>query len=176
MAMMRKKQKKNKNGKQTEDIFQGEDPRTEDTPDLTEKAPVEASIEDDFALPEKKGKGKNVPARSGKDDEDEDEDEERGADGKVLTKAQKEKAKKEREKQRKKENVCLISVSITRTIANTQLCRLRKRKLPPLLPKSKHRNLSLKLKKSRLLRNPPPARRERNCHLLLPSSNNNRRS
>ena len=119
MAMMRKKQKKNKKGRQTEDFFQGEDPLTEDTPGLAEKAAVEASIEDEFASPEKKGKGKNVPAKSGKDDEDEDE--ERGADGKVLTKAQKEKAKKEREKQRKKENVCLISVSITRNITNTQL-------------------------------------------------------
>lgn len=106
MAMMRKKQKKNKKGKQTEDFVEGEDPPTEDTPDLAEKAPVEASIDDEFALPEKKGKGKNAPAKPAK--EEDDEDDERGADGKVLTKAQKEKLKKEREKQRKKENVCSI--------------------------------------------------------------------
>jgi translation initiation factor 5B len=103
MAMMRKKQKKNKKGKPTDDFVEGEDPPAEDQdqPDLTEKAPVEASIEDEFALPDKKGKGKNVPAKPIKE---EDDDEERGADGKVLTKAQKEKLKKDREKQRKKEN------------------------------------------------------------------------
>lgn len=98
MAMMRKRQKKKK-GKQTEDFVEGEDPLTEE-PALEEKAPVEASIEDEFALPDKKGKGKAAPVKAV-----EEEDDERGADGKVLTKAQKEKLKKEREKQRKKENV-----------------------------------------------------------------------
>lgn len=103
MAMMRKRQKKKK-GKQEEDFVEGEDPTTADTPDLSEKAPVEASIDDEFALPDKKGKGKSgTPAKSAAGGEDEDD--ERGADGKVLTKAQKEKLKKEREKQRKKENV-----------------------------------------------------------------------
>jgi translation initiation factor 5B len=115
MAVMRKKQKKNKKGKQTEDFVEGEDPPTEDKPDMAEKAPVEASIEDEFALPEKKGKGKNAPARPAKDDEDEDE-EERGVDGKVLTKAQKERLKKEREKQRKKENVSLNASTWFRSI------------------------------------------------------------
>lgn len=106
MAMMRKKNKKKK-GKQNEDAAEGEDPPVEEElveeelPDLSEKAPVEASIDDEFALPDKKGKGKNAPAKSVKE---EDEDDERGADGKVLTRAQKEKLKKEREKQRKKEN------------------------------------------------------------------------
>lgn len=107
MAMMRKKQKKNKKGKQIEDFVGSEDPPAEDMPHLAEKAPVEASIDDEFALPEKKGKGKNIPDRSAKDEDDEGE--ERGADGKMLTKAQKEKLKKEREKQRKKENVSSIS-------------------------------------------------------------------
>ncbi|CAG8977651.1 hypothetical protein HYALB_00006601 [Hymenoscyphus albidus] len=104
MAMMRKRQKKKK-AKQGEDFVEGEDPMAEDAAPaaLEEKAPVEASIEDEFALPEKKGKGKKggeakAPA------EEEGGDDERGADGKVLTKAQKEKLKKEREKQRKKEN------------------------------------------------------------------------
>jgi translation initiation factor 5B len=102
MAMMRKKNKKKK-GKQNEDSVEGEDPPVEEElPDLSEKAPVEVSIDDEFALPDKKGKGKNAPAKPAKE---EDEDDERGADGKVLTKAQKEKLKKEREKQRKKENV-----------------------------------------------------------------------
>ena len=109
MAMMRKKQKKGKKGKQTEDFVEGEDPptaETPETPDLAEKAPVEASIDDEFALPEKKGKGKNAPAKPAKEEDEDEEDEERGTDGKILTKAQKEKLKKEREKQRKKENVC----------------------------------------------------------------------
>jgi len=99
MAMMRKRQKKKKGGQQ-EDFVEGEDAPTEE-PDLAEKAPVEASLEDEFALPDKRGKGKAAPAKATKAD---DEDDERGADGKVLTKAQKEKLKKEREKQRKKEN------------------------------------------------------------------------
>jgi len=102
MAMMRKKQKKKKGGKQGGDEeLEGEDPVAEDAAvDLAEKQPEEASIEDEFALPDKKGKGKAVVAK-----EVEEDGEERGADGKVMTKAQKEKAKKEREKQRKKENV-----------------------------------------------------------------------
>jgi translation initiation factor 5B len=110
MAMMRKKQKKNKKGKPTEDFVEGEDPPTEDKPDhLAEKAPVEASIEDEFALPETKGKGKNALAKPAPAKEnDDDDDDERGTDGKVLTKAQKEKLKKEREKQRKKENVSSV--------------------------------------------------------------------
>jgi translation initiation factor 5B len=105
MAMMRKKQKKAKKGKQTEDFVEGEDPPAADgqADSLADKAPVEASIDDEFALPEKKGKGKNAQAKPAKADDAEDD--ERGADGKVLTKAQKEKLKKEREKQRKKENV-----------------------------------------------------------------------
>ncbi|PQE33261.1 Eukaryotic translation initiation factor 5B protein [Rutstroemia sp. NJR-2017a WRK4] len=104
MAMMRKKQKKAKKGKQTEDFVEGEDPPAADgqVDSLADKAPVEASIDDEFALPEKKGKGKNAQAKPAKADDAEDD--ERGADGKVLTKAQKEKLKKEREKQRKKEN------------------------------------------------------------------------
>ena len=107
MAMLRKKQKKKK-GKQAEDFVEGEDPPGTEESDLTEKAPVEASIDDEFALPDKKGKGKNAPAKLAND---EGEDDERGADGKVLTKAQKEKLKKEREKQRKKENVRFVSCS-----------------------------------------------------------------
>lgn len=108
MAMMRKK-KKAKKGKQTEDFVEGEDPPAEEEHvDLSEKAPVEASLDDEFALPDKKGKGKAAAAKPAKED---DEDDERGADGKVMTKAQKEKAKKEREKQRKKENVCISSTA-----------------------------------------------------------------
>lgn len=97
MAMMRKKQKKNKAKQQ--DFVEGEDPATEEQDAF--QAPVEASIEDEFALPEKKGKAKKPAAVQ----EDEDDDDDKGADGKILTKKEKEKLKKEREKQRKKENV-----------------------------------------------------------------------
>jgi translation initiation factor 5B len=113
MAMMRKRQKKKKGKQMDEDFVEGEDPpAAEEEPNLAEKAPVEASIEDEFALPDKKGKGKSAvgkaaPAKAAAKEEEEDE---RGADGKVLTKAQKEKLKKEREKQRKKENVSLINL------------------------------------------------------------------
>jgi translation initiation factor 5B len=106
MAMMRKRQKKKKGRQADEDFVEGEDTPAAELPDLGEKAPVEASIEDEFALPDKKGKGKAATAPApAKPAKEEDEDDERGADGKVLTKAQKEKLKKEREKQRKKENV-----------------------------------------------------------------------
>ncbi len=102
MAMMRKRQKKKKGKQADEGVVEGEDPPGEEVPDLAEKAPVEASIEDEFAVEDKGGKGKGKTADPPRQ---EDEDDERGADGKVLTKAQKEKLKKEREKQRKKENV-----------------------------------------------------------------------
>ncbi|PMD47407.1 hypothetical protein L207DRAFT_478472 [Hyaloscypha variabilis F] len=105
MAMMRKRQKKKKGKQADEDFVEGEDPPTEELPSLAEKAPAEASIEDEFALPDKKGKGKGKGAPAAPEPaKEEDDDDERGADGKVLTKAQKEKLKKEREKQRKKEN------------------------------------------------------------------------
>ncbi|EDN96950.1 hypothetical protein SS1G_01878 [Sclerotinia sclerotiorum 1980 UF-70] len=108
MAMMRKKQKKGKKGKQLEDFVEGEDPPAADEQpqdDFADKAPVEASIDDEFVLPEKKGKGKNAQAKAAKNDEAGDDD--LGADGKMLTKAQKEKLRKEREKQRKKEQAAL---------------------------------------------------------------------
>jgi len=108
MAMMRKQKNKKKKGNQGENFVEGENPPAEEGPDLTEKAPVEASMEDGFALPDKKGKGNGGSIKPAKAEEDDDE--ERGADGKVMTKAQKEKAKKEREKQRKKENVCDITL------------------------------------------------------------------
>ncbi|KAK4204117.1 putative eukaryotic translation initiation factor 5B [Triangularia verruculosa] len=72
-------------------------------------APVEASMEDEFALPVKKGgkqqKGvtqvsKNQLAKAAAEKKEEDE---LAEGGRVLTKAEKEKLKKEREKQRKKE-------------------------------------------------------------------------
>ncbi|KAM0464118.1 hypothetical protein ACHAO4_000845 [Trichoderma viride] len=98
MAIMRKnKEKRKKKG------IVDEEPAPEPAvvEDLSTKAPVEASLDDDeFALPQKKGKGgkgKPAPAAAKKDDDDLEES------GRILTKAEKEKLKKEREKQRKKE-------------------------------------------------------------------------
>lgn len=100
MAMLRKnKERRKKKG------IVDEEPEPVEAPveDLSAKAPTEANMDDEFALPEKKGKGgknkqqqakKNEPAAG--DDAD---------SGRVLTKAEKEKAKKEREKMRKKEQV-----------------------------------------------------------------------
>lgn len=111
MGLLRKNKEKRKKKGLPEDY---EDPAAaaadEPAEDLTVKAPVEATMEDEFALPEKKGKGggkgnqkqaaKPEPAAKGGDDE-------LDASGRVLTKAEKEKLKKEREKQRKKEQVGL---------------------------------------------------------------------
>ncbi|KAI3394208.1 hypothetical protein diail_3023 [Diaporthe ilicicola] len=104
MALMRKNKERRKKKGLPE--LEGEDaPGAEPAAPAEEApAPAEANIEDEFALPEKKGKGgkgkqqaKPPPAAKGGDDETD-------ASGKVLTKAEKEKLKKEREKQRKKEN------------------------------------------------------------------------
>lgn len=108
MGLMRKNKERRKKKGLPE--LEGEDiPSAEPAEPVEEKAaPVEANMDDEFALPEKKGKGgkgkqqaKPAPAAKGGDDETD-------ASGKVLTKAEKEKLKKEREKQRKKENVCLL--------------------------------------------------------------------
>ncbi|KAM0472871.1 hypothetical protein ACHAPX_008548 [Trichoderma viride] len=98
MAIMRKNKEKRKK-KGIVDEEPAPEPAVEE--DLSAKAPVEASLDDDeFALPQKKGKGgkgKPAPAAAKKDDDDLEES------GRILTKAEKEKLKKEREKQRKKE-------------------------------------------------------------------------
>ncbi|KAM7196412.1 hypothetical protein V8F20_007071 [Naviculisporaceae sp. PSN 640] len=113
MNLMRKNKEKRKKKGLSEDFVEGETAPGADAAASSEpipyqieaKAPEEANMDDEFALPEKKGKGgkaggkqqpaKNTPAAK--------DDEEKGADGRVLTKAEKEKLKKEREKQRKKE-------------------------------------------------------------------------
>ncbi|KAI1339512.1 hypothetical protein F5Y15DRAFT_407199 [Xylariaceae sp. FL0016] len=99
MAMMKKNREKRKKKGLSEDFVEGEDP-TGAAP--TPAAPQEATMDDEFALPEKKGKGgkqnkqQQTKAQAAPSDEV-------GEGGKVLTKAEKEKLKKEREKQRKKE-------------------------------------------------------------------------
>ncbi|KAI1748197.1 hypothetical protein F4782DRAFT_518033 [Xylaria castorea] len=108
MAMMKKNREKRKKKGLSENFVDGDSaqPATPEPTDISAfKPPQEAKAEDEFALPEKKGKGgkqnKNQPAAkapaAGAADEEED------GDGRMLTKAEKEKLKKEREKQRKKE-------------------------------------------------------------------------
>lgn len=102
MALMRKNKEKRKKKGIADDFVQGEDPPgAEPAEDTADKAPQEASLDDEFALPAKKNKGQaknkqpQKPAAA----------EETAEDGRVLTKAEKEKLKKEREKQRKREQV-----------------------------------------------------------------------
>lgn len=103
MGLMRKNKERRKKKGLPE--LEGEDaPGAEpEAPPEEKAAPVEANMDDEFALPEKKGKGgkgkqQAKPAAAAKAGDDETD-----ASGKVLTKAEKEKLKKEREKQRKKE-------------------------------------------------------------------------
>ncbi|ROW05669.1 hypothetical protein VMCG_05276 [Cytospora schulzeri] len=95
MALMKKNKEKRKKKGLSDDV-----PVEEAEPAEEKAAPVEANMDDEFALPEKKGKGgkgkQQQQAAKGGDDETD-------ASGRVLTKAEKEKLKKEREKQRKKE-------------------------------------------------------------------------
>ncbi|KAK0851741.1 eukaryotic translation initiation factor 5B [Friedmanniomyces endolithicus] len=125
MAMLKKnREKRKKKGKTVEnDFLDGEDPpqenggdqaaETTEAVDLSAKAPVEASMEDEdlFDAPVKGMKGgkggKQQAAKSTKAVEPEaaeDDDDGEEAGGKVKTKAEKEREKKEREKQRKKDN------------------------------------------------------------------------
>ncbi|KAH8681029.1 hypothetical protein BX600DRAFT_376059 [Xylariales sp. PMI_506] len=101
MAMLKRNREKRKKKGLSEDFVEPESEKpAEPAEDLTTKAPAEATMEDEFALPQKKGKGgKQQPAAAA----DNADDEEVGEGGRLLTKAEKEKLKKEREKQRKKE-------------------------------------------------------------------------
>ncbi|KAI1192223.1 hypothetical protein F5B17DRAFT_379885 [Nemania serpens] len=110
MAMLKKNKEKRKKKGLSEDFVDGDSakPATPEPTDISAfKPPQEATAEDEFALPEKKGKGgkqnKNQPAAkaaAAPANADGDDD---GEPSRVLTKAEKEKLKKEREKQRKKE-------------------------------------------------------------------------
>ncbi|KAI2624297.1 hypothetical protein GGR54DRAFT_569325 [Hypoxylon sp. NC1633] len=108
MAMMKKNRERRKKKGLSEDFVDGQSTsQPESAPEVAVKAPEEATMDDEFALPEKKGKGKQnkqqqqQPAKPAAADAGDDET---GEGGRVLTKAEKEKLKKEREKQRKREN------------------------------------------------------------------------
>ncbi|KAM0358487.1 hypothetical protein ACHAP4_004462 [Fusarium culmorum] len=98
MATLRKNKEKRKKKGIVEPEPTPEEPAVEEPP---AQAPVEANIDDEFALPEKKGKGGKQNKQPAKKAEPAAADDAEG--GRILTKAEKEKLKKEREKQRKKE-------------------------------------------------------------------------
>jgi translation initiation factor 5B len=108
-AMKRRKAKKNKVAEQDENT----DSNVLSTPaeepvNLSSKAPEEANLDDEFALPDtksKSNKGIEITDTPGTIEEAAEGDEDRGVDGKILTKKEKEKLKKELEKKRKMENV-----------------------------------------------------------------------
>ena len=123
MNLMRKKKEKRKKQGLSEDFVEGEtapgaEPESTEPP-LYAKAPEEATMDDEFALPEKKGKGGKQQQQQQKQDAGADDDE-TGEGGRMLTKAEKEKLKKEREKQRKKEQVSLIFPSLSRSLLTLQ--------------------------------------------------------
>ncbi|KAI0021254.1 hypothetical protein F4780DRAFT_738787 [Xylariomycetidae sp. FL0641] len=103
MAMMKKNREKRKKKGLSENFAEAENAAAE--ADTAAKAPQEATMDDEFALPEKKGKGgkQNKQQAAAKAKAAAAADDEVGEGGRVLTKAEKEKLKKEREKQRKKE-------------------------------------------------------------------------
>ncbi|KAI1825908.1 hypothetical protein F4861DRAFT_499371 [Xylaria intraflava] len=107
MAMMKKNREKRKKKGLSEDFVDGESAQATapEPANAGFQAPQEAAMEDEFALPEKKGKGAKQnkaqpPAKAPAANTDGD-----AADsGRLLTKAEKEQLKKEKEKQRKKES------------------------------------------------------------------------
>jgi translation initiation factor 5B len=102
MAVLNKRKEKRKKKGIVDDFVEGEDALGTmlEPADLADKAPAEATVDDEFALPDKKGQGKQQT----KQQKDSAADE-MAEDGRMLTKAEKEKLRKEKEKQRKKELV-----------------------------------------------------------------------
>ncbi|KAG5966753.1 hypothetical protein E4U58_002440 [Claviceps cyperi] len=116
MAMLRKnKERRKKKGLADDESVNGEEASASVPPqDLSSKAPQEASLDDEFALPEKKGKGTKAKTAAKQDDA---ADGNEGESGKILTKAEKEKLRKEREKQRKKEQAAKKKTATTPSAA-----------------------------------------------------------
>lgn len=107
MALRNKnREKRKKKGLSESFVDESAQPATPEPTDITAfQAPQEATMDEEFAQPAKKGKGgkqnKNQPAA--KAPAAAADDDEVGESGKILTKAEKEKLKKEKEKQRKRE-------------------------------------------------------------------------
>lgn len=186
MAMMKKNREKRKKKGLSENFVDGEDaPGAEPTVDVAAKAPEEAAMDDEFALPEKKSKGgkqnkQQQPAKPAAADAGDDET---GEGGRMLTKAEKEKLKKEREKQRKKEQVSkYYEAYILRSPTDPSLFqRPQRRRLPHLPQRPRLRNLRSRprRRRKRLLRQHPlprlQVRKGRSFpHIYWPSRNSKR--
>lgn len=123
MNLMRKNKEKRKKKGLIDDDADGENagdalPETLTLPDLSAKQPEEANAEDEFALPDKKGKGGKGKQQQQQKSAAAANDGDLNEPGRVLTKAEKEKLKKEREKQRKKEQVgCHSAILLVAVIA-----------------------------------------------------------
>lgn len=108
-ALKKNKEKRKKKGKQDNDFVEGEDLAAVingDAPadvEIANKAPEEATFDNDDAFTGKKGKGSRK--ESAKPLEDDDDNNSTAGGGGVKSKKEKEKEKKEREKARKKEQV-----------------------------------------------------------------------
>lgn len=101
MALLKKNKEKRKKKGLSDDVPVDDAPAAE--PVEEKAAPVEANMDEEFALPEKKGKGGKGKQQQQQQAAAKGGDDETDASGRVLTKAEKEKLRKEREKQRKKE-------------------------------------------------------------------------
>jgi len=111
MAVFKKNKEKRKKKGLSENFVDGESAEPTNPEPTGFQAPQEASIEDEFALPEKKGKGgkQNKSQAAAKAPVAAVDADDLDASGRMLTKAEKERLKKEKEKQRKKEQVSTIT-------------------------------------------------------------------
>lgn len=169
MAMLKKRKERRKQ----KGLPEEEGTETVGEPQLA--TAQEANADDEFALPDKKGKGGKGKQQNQKKPADEVVDDN---SGKILTKAEKEKLKKEREKQRKKEQVRRFVVIRGAFISSTKAPSRPQRRSPLLQPLSQNlRNLPqtkspLLPPPKRLLR--PVARRRRSRRIWLLSKSNKR--
>jgi len=180
MAALRKnKAKRAKKGKPMDDFVEGEDPTGTSTPvgevDFNEKAPVEATFDDEdaFGGTGKKAKGgKNVTEPKAPESVADDEDKDDG--GGLKSKKEKEKERKEREKQRKKEQVWNGREHCPAFSLLISCSRQRRRSplLPYLLPKPRLRSLLRPLKQLQSMIKTKEARRRKYPRIWQPFRSN----
>jgi translation initiation factor 5B len=135
MAMLRKRKERRKQ----KGLPEEEQAETTGEPDLSHvQTAQEANADDEFALPDKKGKGgkgKQAQQKKGGAQAAAGDGDDGAEPNRVLTKAEKEKLRKEREKQRKKEQVCRqLQGAYTSSPQANRYSRLRRRR-PLALPK-----------------------------------------
>lgn len=117
MATLRKNREKRKKKGIQDDFVEGEDP-----PGAEPQAAEEANMEDEWVLPERKGRGTRGPVVSATADDKPQSPNGAPEAPRVLTKAEKEKLKKEKEKQRKKELVSTLHHSPAASLNISLVC------------------------------------------------------